>query len=268
MSDVLRMGSAHHYHLCPWGEDDDPEDVIERQRVLRGAEAQPGAEFGDAWFQEMTQYWARTEPERSIFSPESMAEHNFMDLAGGRRLSQVASSPNYVLIEGTYGRGLHELNADYLSLWLKRPVYVFNSETAERNPPNPQMKELGPPRPMQNHYMMRRDPVNGHRVIQAHLNYSGRWQLFQFGDPLPFENPDYYKRRRVLDRFNREIMLEYLANLGIDPWALLVEHRVLNPVLTTCDPKGELVPPNEADVARFAEISEQLEQLKPKPYRA
>ena len=266
--EVFRFQAATHYHYAPWGDDDDPEDVIERMRFLRGDAAGPGEEFGDAWHQEFLKYWKKSEPDHPMFKEGDPDEDNFISLAGGRRISQVASAPQFTLLEGPYARGEHERGADQLSLWLNRPVHIFNSETGLRTPPNEHFKEVGPPRPMQHHYMMRRDPLNGHRVIQARMTESGRMQLFQYGDPLPFENPDYYKRRRVLDRFNREIMLEYLANLGIDPWALLVEHRVLNPVLTTCDPKGELVPPNEADVARFAEISEQLEQLKPKPYRA
>lgn len=266
--EVLRQAAGGHYQSASWGSDDDPEDVIERLRLLRGAAAQPGVEFGDAWHQELMKYWKASEPNSWMWSEKYDGEDRFLPLAGGRRVSRVASAPNFTFIEGPYGIRLHENVADHLSLWLDRPVYLFGSETAKRTPPNPQFNETGPPHPMDNHYFMRRDPVRGHRILQAHMDYNGRFKLFQYGDPISIENPDYYKRRRILDRFNREIMLEYLANLGVDPWDLLVDHNVLDPVLTTCVPEGELVFPVEADVERAAKLDQVLEALEPRPYTA
>ena len=43
-----------------------------------------------------------------------------------------------------------------------------------------------------------------------------RWTFIQQGHPLPFENIDYYNKRRMKDRINFEIIKEYLLKLGID----------------------------------------------------
>jgi hypothetical protein len=41
------------------------------------------------------------------------------------------------------------------------------------------------------------------------------WDFFEKGTPLPFENTDYYKRQRVRDRINPQILEEYVRKLGI-----------------------------------------------------
>lgn len=43
-----------------------------------------------------------------------------------------------------------------------------------------------------------------------------RWTFFQQGEPLPFENLDYYNNRRIKDKINFEIIKEYLLKLEID----------------------------------------------------
>lgn len=54
----------------------------------------------------------------------------------------------------------------------------------------------------------------GERVLQV-LEDSGRWQFFSKGEPLPFENLDYYRRRHVRDRLTADIVFEYLRALGV-----------------------------------------------------
>jgi hypothetical protein len=44
-----------------------------------------------------------------------------------------------------------------------------------------------------------------------------RWQFFERGDPLPFEEPSYYARRRIRDRLPRDLLFKYLTMLGWDP---------------------------------------------------
>lgn len=43
-----------------------------------------------------------------------------------------------------------------------------------------------------------------------------RWTFFQQGEPLPFENLEYYNSKRIKDRINFDIIKEYLLKLGID----------------------------------------------------
>lgn len=43
----------------------------------------------------------------------------------------------------------------------------------------------------------------------------GRWQWIDWGDVQEFESLDRYARRRVRDRLDRELLIEYLAALGI-----------------------------------------------------
>ena len=57
-------------------------------------------------------------------------------------------------------------------------------------------------------------PDGKERVIYALKE--DRWVFYEEGDILPFENPDYYKRRRIRDRINNEIIIEYLAKCGIN----------------------------------------------------
>lgn len=53
------------------------------------------------------------------------------------------------------------------------------------------------------------------RTITA-ANDGGEWVFETSGDPQPFENPEYYQRRKLQDRFNADILEEYLRKLGID----------------------------------------------------
>lgn len=53
------------------------------------------------------------------------------------------------------------------------------------------------------------------RHVQAFLD-SDAWKFHTHGDPMPFENLDYYRRRRIRDRLSREILAEYLLALGWD----------------------------------------------------
>ena len=52
------------------------------------------------------------------------------------------------------------------------------------------------------------------RLIQAYKE--DRWIFYEEGKPLSFENLDYYKRRRITDRLNNNIIREYMIQLGID----------------------------------------------------
>ena len=53
------------------------------------------------------------------------------------------------------------------------------------------------------------------RTIDVGVFDSGRWQFLASGTAQPFEDLEAYGRRRVRDRFTREMLLDYLGALGI-----------------------------------------------------
>lgn len=57
-------------------------------------------------------------------------------------------------------------------------------------------------------------PNGLNRVIMALKEE--RWTFFEQGEPLPFENIEYYSKRRIKDRINFTIIKEYLLKMGID----------------------------------------------------
>src|SRR5687767_14907965 len=49
------------------------------------------------------------------------------------------------------------------------------------------------------------------------INDGGRWVFSQSGSPYPFEQTEQYQAARVRDRFTRELLERYLAELGLRP---------------------------------------------------
>lgn len=60
------------------------------------------------------------------------------------------------------------------------------------------------------------DWLNTERAIYAAPN-DGRWSFGMSGAAFPFENSAFYERMRIKDRFDSEILKQYLGELGI--WA-------------------------------------------------
>jgi len=50
-----------------------------------------------------------------------------------------------------------------------------------------------------------------------------RWVFYETGEPLSFENLDYYKRRIIKKRINNEIIIEYLSKCGINLYDINAE---------------------------------------------
>jgi hypothetical protein len=57
-------------------------------------------------------------------------------------------------------------------------------------------------------------PLMIEREISASAN-GGRWEWHTSGTPLPFEDLDRYSARKIRDRFDRSMLLDYLNALGI-----------------------------------------------------
>ena len=58
------------------------------------------------------------------------------------------------------------------------------------------------------------DWLNQVRTIALVGDYNG-WTFETGGEPLPFETPEKYKAKRMVDRFTPEMLEEYVAALGI-----------------------------------------------------
>ena len=45
-----------------------------------------------------------------------------------------------------------------------------------------------------------------------------KWDFYNKGEPFDFEDTSVYEKRRIVDRFTPELMLQYAQKLGIDPY--------------------------------------------------
>jgi hypothetical protein len=60
-------------------------------------------------------------------------------------------------------------------------------------------------------------PLLYRRAIEA-MNDGGVWTFSESGSRYPFEATEVYSRKRKRDRFNRELLDEYLAHFGVRPF--------------------------------------------------
>lgn len=60
-------------------------------------------------------------------------------------------------------------------------------------------------------------PLNYRRSIAA-ANDGGKWVFEQSGDPFDFEKTELYTRRRKRERFNRQVLCEYLEKFALRPF--------------------------------------------------
>ena len=107
--------------------------------------------------------------------------------------------PNIVFLSSNQGDGLY---SGCYNLRKRLKCTSMNCTVATKNCPYPKMSF---------------DYTNAdgeERVVMALKE--DRWTFFQRGEPLPFENLDYYNNRRIKDKINFEIIKEYLLKLGID----------------------------------------------------
>jgi hypothetical protein len=59
----------------------------------------------------------------------------------------------------------------------------------------------------------------GYRRSIAAANDGGRWVFEESGERYPFEKPGFYTLTRKRDRFTRELLAEYLAHFGLEPFS-------------------------------------------------
>ena len=60
-------------------------------------------------------------------------------------------------------------------------------------------------------------------LAAAHNGYT--WSFDDYGEPFDFENTDAYQQRRIRDRFTRDMLLQYLRELGVPEIDLDTETR-------------------------------------------
>ncbi len=54
------------------------------------------------------------------------------------------------------------------------------------------------------------------RIVQSITNDYNTWEFSSKGLLQPFENPDNYKKRKIQERLNKEILIEYCIKYGLD----------------------------------------------------
>lgn len=59
------------------------------------------------------------------------------------------------------------------------------------------------------------------RVVNAYCE-NGKWIFFQKGPLLPFEKSEYYKKKRISERFNKSIYEDYLQVMGLNDISFLL----------------------------------------------
>ena len=107
--------------------------------------------------------------------------------------------PNIVFLSSNQGDGL--LTGCYSIYDILKCKYI-NFSVANKHCPYPKMA------------FKYTNADEEERVVMALKE--DRWTFFQKGEPLPFENMEYYNNRRIKDRINFDIIKEYMLKLGID----------------------------------------------------
>lgn len=66
---------------------------------------------------------------------------------------------------------------------------------------------------MPSNYLTCNDGLGGRRTVYAQKE--NRWVFANVGEPLPFENTEYYSEKQIKARLNKDILLEYCEKLNI-----------------------------------------------------
>jgi hypothetical protein len=123
-----------------------------------------------------------------------------------RRLLASAGGRWTAIFDNSRGGGDPSTPTSQLSRDDARGVIATHSPAEQSSLPATQFHLLGPEGER---------PLMYVRTIDAGIFDSGSWQFETNGTVQPFEDLDAYKARRVRDRFDRTMLLEHLAALGI-----------------------------------------------------
>ena len=70
--------------------------------------------------------------------------------------------------------------------------------------------------PIQRNCFFKFEKDDHSRIIQNIINEKGKWEFFSKGKPLKFEKTEYYRRKEIKNRLNKDILIEYSKNIGFD----------------------------------------------------
>jgi len=185
-------------------------------------------------------------PDTHRYPPFTWLENHF-SLRGSHRISIVKSNQRFVFVE-TYCNLAWPYLEDTLRDWTGMNTYKFYSIEG----PNPMLET---PEYLELPTFF---PSNGfwsyYKGAQRYLGVTKealRWNYFQDGQITPFEQPEHYTKRRRSDRMNREIVVEYMLALGIDPFSVFERRELEKPILFTSDHVGQTVDLYEAERQRY-----------------
>ena len=70
--------------------------------------------------------------------------------------------------------------------------------------------------PIQRNCFFKFEKDDQSRIIQNIINEKEKWEFFSKGKPLKFEKTEYYRRKEIKNRLNKDILIEYSKNIGFD----------------------------------------------------
>lgn len=70
--------------------------------------------------------------------------------------------------------------------------------------------------PIQRNCFFKFEKDNHSRIIQNIINEKEKWEFFSKGKPLKFKKKEYYRRKEIKNRLNKDILIEYSKNIGFD----------------------------------------------------
>ncbi|MHA3916458.1 hypothetical protein [Halovulum sp. GXIMD14793] len=155
-------------------------------------------------------------------------------LRGSVRVSIVRSNPSLVMVEQRANVVL-PFEDQRLHQWTGCGVFQFWSTIGEDPLKKlaPKLFHLGPIPENGFSYI---DKNTGRHVCAYQDNTKAVYN--SSGEPLDFERPSNYKKRRKLDRVNRELIFEYMSAIGVDPVATFLRRELDSPILFSSDHGG------------------------------
>jgi hypothetical protein len=142
-------------------------------------------------------YWMAPADPKSVYFPEPQ---------GGARLPIVS-----MLWEPTVSRGLVAFMANSRDGWIQ--LIRHYSRRFPRDCLSIQTSRAGE-EAIRNDFEFFRGGSEV-RMVAAWMDEPG-WQFYAKGDTQPFENVAYYSKKRIRDRLNRGIVVEYAQTFGAD----------------------------------------------------
>jgi len=142
--------------------------------------------------------------KRRLYYQELALETDIVPMRGGRHYPKVVffipkTNPNVIIQYANYFDGWFTLS-NYISKSIKEHFYLisFSNKSSYYKAFSLSLYQEGSIK----------------RIIRAMQD--PKWIFNNSGDILPIENADYYTRKKISDRINKEIIIEYCQKLKLD----------------------------------------------------